>query len=208
MGFWSSSEAKGQMAPEHQATQTSVPIYTIGYGARSLAEFLSVLRAHDITYLLDVRSTPYSRFKPEFSKDALGRAVQEQGIHYLYLGGQLGGQPDDPSCYVDGNVDYAAVRQLPAFREGIDRLERAYRQGQRVALMCSEGKPELCHRSKLVGPALAERDIPVLHIDENGELLSQAEVIDKLTGGQLNLFGEPDFTSRKRYEIDEADDGA
>jgi uncharacterized protein (DUF488 family) len=167
-----------------------------------------VLKTHDITYLLDVRSTPYSRFKPEFSKDALGRAVQEQGIHYLYLGRQLGGQPDELSCYVDGKVDYAAVRQLPAFREGINRLERAYRGGQRVALMCSEGKPELCHRSKLLGQSLDERNIPVLHIDENGHLLTQDEVIDKLTGGQLNLFGEPDFTSRKRYETDEAEDGA
>jgi hypothetical protein len=53
---------------------------------------------------------------------------------------------------------------------------------------------------------LDERDIPVLHIDENGDLLSQAEVIARLTGGQLNLFGGPDFTSRKRYESIEADD--
>ena len=196
------------MAPDQSEGRISVPIYTIGYGARGLAEFLDVLAAHDIAYLLDVRSTPYSRFKPEFSKDPLGRAVEERGIHYLYLGRQLGGQPDDPSCYVDGKVDYAVVRQLPAFREGIDRLERAYRQGQRVALMCSEGKPELCHRSKLIGKSLAERDIPVLHIDENGYIVSQAEVKNRLTGGQLNLFGEPDFTSRKHYETDEADDGA
>jgi uncharacterized protein (DUF488 family) len=188
--------------------KNSTPIYTIGYGARDLVEFLDVLKAHDIAYLLDVRSTPYSRFKPEFSKDALGQALKEAGIHYVYLGRQLGGQPEDPSSYVDGKVDYAAVRQLPAFQEGIDRLERAYRQGRRVALMCSEGKPELCHRSKLIGPSLTDRDIPVLHIDENGHLLTQDEVIDKLTGGQLNLFGEPDFTSRKRYEMDEAADGA
>jgi uncharacterized protein (DUF488 family) len=196
------------MAPDDRAGQTAGPIYTIGYGARSLAEFLELLEGHDIVYLVDVRSTPYSRFKPEFSKDALGRAVQEQGIHYLYLGRQLGGQPDDPSCYIDGKVDYAAVRQLPAFQEGIDRLERAYRQGRRVALMCSEGKPELCHRSKLIGQSLVEREIPVLHIDENDRLLSQDEVTERIDGGQLNLFGERDFTSRKRYETDEADDGA
>jgi uncharacterized protein (DUF488 family) len=195
------------MAPEDRATQTSVSVYTIGYGARDLAAFLDVLRAHDIGYLLDVRSTPYSRFKPEFSKDALARTVREQGIQYLYLGHQLGGQPDDPSCYQgDGKVDYAVVAQLPAFRVGLERVERAYRQGRRVALMCSEGKPEQCHRSKLIGKFLDERDIPVLHIDENGDLLSQAEVIARLTGGQLNLFGGPDFTSRKRYESIEADD--
>jgi uncharacterized protein (DUF488 family) len=195
------------MAPEDRAAQTSFPIYTIGYGARDLPEFVDLLRAHDIAYLLDVRSAPYSRFKPEFSKDALEQALRAAGLHYLYLGRQLGGQPEAPSCYVDGKVDYAAVRQLPAFQQGIDRLERAYRQGRRVALMCSEGKPELCHRSKLIGQVLAERDIAVLHIDENGNLLTQAEVIGKLTGGQLNLFGEPGFTSRKRYELNDVDDG-
>jgi uncharacterized protein (DUF488 family) len=196
------------MAAEQRSAQGSSPVYTIGYGARDLAEFLDLLQAHRIEYLLDVRSTPYSRFKPEFSKDALAQAVREQGIHYLYLGRQLGGQPEVPSCYVDGKVDYSAVRQLPAFREGMDRLERAYRQGRRVALMCSEGKPELCHRSKLIGQVLREQGMDVLHIDENGALLTQDEVIEKLTGGQLNLFGEPGFTSRKRYETEEADDDA
>jgi uncharacterized protein (DUF488 family) len=185
-----------------------VPIYTIGYGARALVEFMDVLKAHDIAYLLDVRSTPYSRFKPEFSKDALAQALREAGIHYLYLGRQLGGQPEDPSCYVDGKVDYAAGSRLPAFQEGLDRVERAHRQGWRVALMCSEGKPELCHRSKLIGQSLKERGIPVLHIDENDHLLGQDEVIERITGGQLNLFGEPDFTSRKRYDLEDADDVA
>lgn len=53
-------------------TQQSVtPIFTIGYGDRSIDEFIDVLRQHNLDYLIDVRSAPYSRFKPEFSKDAL-----------------------------------------------------------------------------------------------------------------------------------------
>lgn len=196
------------MAPDDRAGEGAAPIYTIGYGARSLDDFLQLLKAHDIAYLVDVRSTPYSRFKPEFSKDALAQALEAQGIRYLHLGNQLGGQPDDPSCYVEGKVDYAAVRRLPAYAAGMERLERAWRQRRRVVLMCSEGKPELCHRSKLLGLSLEERGIPVLHIDESDDLLSQAEVIERLTGGQLNLFGEADFTSRKRYEHGEVDDGA
>jgi hypothetical protein len=65
--------------------------------------------------------------------------------------------------------------------------------------MCSEGRPEQCHRSKLIGEALALMGIPLSHIDEDGMLLSQAQVIDRLTHGQLDLFGQPAFTSRKRY---------
>ena len=39
--------------------------------------------------------------------------------------------------------------------------------------MCSEGRPEQCHRSKLIGEALAAAGIPVCHIDEDGGLLTQ-----------------------------------
>jgi uncharacterized protein (DUF488 family) len=182
------------------------PVYTIGYGARDIAQFLEVLRAHEVGYLLDVRSAPYSRFKPEFSKDALERALREAGIRYVYLGDQLGGQPDDPACYADGKVVYELVKQRPAFQEGIARVERAARQRLRIALMCSEGKPELCHRSKLIGESLAERGIAVLHIDENDELRAQADVITQLTDGQMSLFGDHDFTSRKRYRTGEDED--
>jgi hypothetical protein len=65
--------------------------------------------------------------------------------------------------------------------------------------MCSEGKPEQCHRSKLIGETLAGLGIPVAHIDEHDQVCSQDEVIQRLTGGQLSLFGDHEFTSRKRY---------
>ena len=68
-----------------------------------------------------------------------------------------------------------------------------------TTIMCSEGKPEQCHRSKLIGESLAALAIPVSHIDENNILRSQDEVIERLTGGQLSLFGDQEFTSRKRY---------
>ena len=67
--------------------------------------------------------------------------------------------------------------------------------------MCSEGRPEQCHRSKLIGEALAGLGISLCHIDEDGALLTQRQVIDRLTHGQLDLFGQPCFTSRKRYPL-------
>jgi len=158
--------------------------------------------------LIDVRSAPYSRFKPEFSKNALEAHLREHGIRYIYLGDKLGGQPDDPTCYADGKVIYDEVRQRSFFQEGLTRLVAAFRRRLRVVLMCSEGKPEQCHRSKLIGQALVEQGIPVTHIDENGELVSQADIINELTDGQLSLFGDPDFTSRKRYRKEEPDDAS
>jgi len=191
------SDQQRAAAPSSQGSRQ--PLFTIGYGARTLDEFLAALKTNGIEYLIDVRTAPYSKFKPEFSKDLLQYHVERMGLHYLFMGDTLGGQPKDPACHTDGKVDYDKVRAQPSFQSGIERLRKAFEQQRRTALMCSEGRPEQCHRSKLIGEALAAAGIPVCHIDEDGGLLTQAEVIVRLTKGQMDLFGQASFTSRKRY---------
>ena len=179
----------------------TVPIYTIGYGSRSIDEFIEALQEHAIAYLIDVRSAPYSRYKPEFSREPLEAELQRHGIRYVFMGDTLGGHPDDERCYdVNGKVDYEKVKETEPYQGGIQRLQAASAQKQCVALMCSEGKPENCHRSKLIGETLERRNIQITHIDENNELQSQMHIIDRLTGGQMPLFGEDAFQSRKRYQ--------
>jgi uncharacterized protein (DUF488 family) len=195
----SESASHSRESPEICQSTADPTLHTIGYGARTLDELVAALKAYRIDYLLDVRSAPYSKFKPEFSKDALEAALKLRGIHYLFMGDTLGGQPRHPHCYTDGKVDYDQVRQQPFFHAGLERLRKAHEQRVRAALMCSEGRPEQCHRSKMIGEALAAAGIPVRHIDENGELLTQTQVMHRLTGGQLDLFGGPALTSRKRY---------
>lgn len=180
-------------------TEIAPPVFTIGYGARTVDGLIAVLLTHQIVFLVDVRTAPYSRFKPEFSKDALERELKQQGIRYIYLGDALGGRPADPDCYVDDKVDYERVKGKAFYQIGIERVQAAWQRGVRFVLMCSEGKPEQCHRSKLIGETLAGLGIPVAHIDEHDQLRSQDEVIQRLTGGQLSLFGDHEFTSRKRY---------
>jgi uncharacterized protein (DUF488 family) len=189
-----------------QKTQAPLPIYTIGYGARTIDAFVQLLKANRIAYLLDVRSAPYSRYKPEFSRVALEEELRRQGLQYVYMGDRLGGRPDDPDCYADGKVLYDQVKQKDFFLEGLSRVRKAFEQGRRVVLMCSEGKPENCHRSVLIGETLTDLNIPVLHIDENDDLRTQAEIIARRTGGQLSLLGEHSFTSRKRYSVEEGED--
>lgn len=180
-----------------------IPIYTIGYGARSVDELIALLHQHEIAFLIDVRSKPYSKFKPEFSKQALEQRIQQAGLHYVYLGDSLGGQPDLPSTRTpDGKVDYAKIREKDFFKSGIQRLKDAWQQQLQVALMCSEGKPELCHRCKLIGETLTSEGIDVLHIDEQGRLVTQAEVLLRLTDGQMSLFDTQEgYTSRKSYQL-------
>ena len=181
-----------------EKTTDTIPIYTIGYGSRSIAEFIDVLKQYEIAYLIDVRSVPHSGYKPEFSKKPLGNELEQHGIRYVYMGDMLGGKPDDETCYVNGMVDYEKVKTTEFFQRGIERLHSAFSQQQRVALMCSEGKPEHCHRCKLIGATLTTQDLPVVHIDENSEQITQEQVIERITGGQMTLFGEETFHSRKK----------
>jgi uncharacterized protein (DUF488 family) len=183
---------------------SQLPIYTIGYGAREMDAFIAVLKSHQIDFLIDVRSKPYSRYKPDFSKQALERHLQAQGIRYVFMGDSLGGQPDDPDCYKeDGKVDYDKIRGKAFYEKGIGRLHQAWQHQLSVVLMCSEGKPEMCHRSKLIGQTLVDEGISVAHIDERDQLISQEDVLLRLNKGQPSLFD--DFfkhTSRKKYRED------
>ena len=182
-----------------ERTTDTIPIYTIGYGSRSIVELIEVLRQHQVAYLIDVRSVPYSRYKPEFSKKPLANELEQQGIRYVFMGDSLGGKPDDETCYVNGIVDYEKVKNTEFYQRGIERLHTAFTQQQRIALMCSEGKPEHCHRCKLIGATLTTEDLPVVHIDENNDQITQEQVIERITGGQLSLFGEETFHSRKKH---------
>ena len=188
---------------------THQAIYTIGHGGREVKTFLELLRQNDISFLVDVRSQPYSRYQPDFTKQALEGHLDRYNIRYVFMGDSLGGRPDDPTCYTDGKVEYERVRVQDFYLSGIERLEKAWLQGLGVVLLCSELKPEQCHRSKLIGRTLAKNNIKIAHIDENDALASQEEVMLRVIGGQPSLFG-PDFhnlSSRKRYKSED-DDGS
>ncbi len=113
---------------------SETPIYTIGYGARPLPEFIAALQAYHIAYLLDVRSKPYSRYRPEFGKSELESALKEAGIRYVFMGDTLGGQPDDARAAGDlhqlvaiavpaGGAGGRAADVLEVFVEEEARLE-------------------------------------------------------------------------------------
>jgi uncharacterized protein (DUF488 family) len=146
-----------------------------------MPEFVAALASAGVTHLVDVRTAPYSRFRPEFSREPLAVALEAHGIRYVFMGRDLGGQPG-------GKPDYAQMRLVPAFLEGIARLEAGREAGHLIALMCAEGKPRSCHRTKLVAEELVAHGVPVSHIDEHGDLRSHAEIMQLVTGGQEALF--------------------
>jgi uncharacterized protein (DUF488 family) len=180
----------------------SRPLLTLGYGNRQLEDVLGLLRAHEVRYLIDVRSMPYSRFNPAFSKDNLASLVEKMGIRYVFMGDMLGGRPNDRSCYDEaGHVDYLACRESLDFKDGFGRLRRAFEQNAGAAIFCSELRPEHCHRTKLIGEVMAEMGVPVMHIDADGSLTSHAVVMKRLHDGQMSLLGGANHATRSRRAI-------
>lgn len=183
-------------------TETSerTPILTVGYGLRDADDVIELLQRYDVEYVADVRSVPFSRRRPEFSREPLQRLLRAAGLRYVFLGETLGGRPDDPACYdADGHVDYDLCRTEPSFLAGIERVESASREGHRLALLCSEARPTDCHRSKLLAEMLVERGVPVVHIDEEGNLVEHAEIAARLHGAQLSFVAEALGRSRRAY---------
>jgi uncharacterized protein (DUF488 family) len=162
-------------------------VYSIGHGIRKIEDFIFLLKKYNIQYLVDVRSIPYSRFNPQYRQPALKKLLEQAGINYIFMGNELGGRPKDASCYDEnGKVSYAKIKEHLFFKQGIERLIKASEQGIPLAMMCSESKPEECHRSKLIAPALEKENIVVIHIDEKGELEDQNTVLKKMKGKSKN----------------------
>ena len=148
-------------------------IYAVGYGNRDWDTFLNLLQEYAITMLVDIRTLPFSRFNPAFRQAALERGLQEADIEYKFMGDELGGKPKDASLYTNGKLNYDLVEVSPAYKEGILKLLELEKQGGRICIMCSELKPDNCHRKNLVGRTLVRMDVTINHIDEKGKIQVQ-----------------------------------
>jgi uncharacterized protein (DUF488 family) len=84
--------------------EMSPRILTVGHSNHPLSVLVALLRDFDVQRVVDVRSTPYSRYSPQFNRDSLVSNLQDAGIAYGYAGEYLGGRPTDPTCYFAGRV--------------------------------------------------------------------------------------------------------
>ncbi|MBV9160975.1 MAG: DUF488 domain-containing protein [Pseudonocardiales bacterium] len=166
-------------------------VLTIGHSNHSMADFLSLLKRHQITALADVRSAPYSRYAPHFNRTRLVQELRRYEVKYVFLGNELGGRSDDPSCYDHGRVQYARLAQTMSFCCGIGRVVKGA-VSERIALMCAEKDPLNCHRTLLVAPSLIERGVDVQHISSDGSLESHhsamLRLLDMSGPSQAGLF--------------------
>lgn len=142
----------------------SMRIFTIGYEATTMAEFLAALTQAGVKRVIDVRALPLSR-RPGFSKTPLRAALDEAGIEYVHLKA-LGTPSEGRSAARAGRQAdleriYASQLELP---EAIVQAEqmRELAAEKPSALLCYEREPAGCHRSLLL--AAVASDAAVTHL--------------------------------------------
>ena len=160
-------DASGGSSGDGQDRADGPLVLTVGHSTREIADFLAILRAHDVARVVDVRAYPRSRRNPQFDGGALAKALGEVGIAYTHLPG-LGGRrrlaPDSPaspwrSASFRAFADYM---RTPEFAASLDVLAASARR-ERVVIACAEAVPWRCHRS-LIADALLARGFAVEHI--------------------------------------------
>lgn len=154
-------------------------LLSIGHSTHSFEAFLDLLQQNKVSAVADVRSVPASRFSPQFNQDAIRHGLHEAGIKYVFLGKELGARTEDPSCYLDGRVQFKRLAQTAEFNQGIERLISGARVEQ-IAIMCTEQEPLDCHRTVLVAQVLHERGASIGHIQGDGRVESHAQAMRRL----------------------------
>jgi len=157
-------------------------LFSIGYATKPLTTFVDQLKSHEIDAVADVRSVPYSAVFKEYHREPLKAALNAEGIHYVYLGEELGPRSKLDAHYDDeGQVQFHRLMQSELFLSGVERLFAGIEKGMRIAMLCACKDPAICHRSLLVSYYLKHNsDIEVQHIDHAGQLESESELEQRL----------------------------
>jgi uncharacterized protein (DUF488 family) len=169
---------------------SSLAVWTIGHSNHEFDEFARLVLTERIGCLVDVRSFPYSRYAPHFNRDELEAGMIRRGVRYLFLGEELGGRPTREGHYdAEGHALYGPMSEEESFATAVEHLIEDARRN-RIALVCSEGDPQDCHRRLLVGKVLSDRGVELRHILPDGTIRTELSVALSDDHAQCSLFAE------------------
>ena len=129
------------------------PIFTIGHSTKAIPEFVELLRAGGVQFVVDVRSIPRSRTNPQYNLDTLPEGLAAWQIGHTQIP-ELGGlrkksatvPPDTNNYWVNQSFhNYADYALTDEFHTGLTRLLELSHD-RRCAIMCSEAVWWRCHR--------------------------------------------------------------
>lgn len=136
-------------------------VFTIGYEATTVAEFLATLKQAGVARVIDIRALPLSR-RPGFSKTPLRGALAEAGIDYVHLRAlgtpAAGRDAARKGRQAELEQVYSGQLELPeAIAAGAQMLELAAEKPS--ALLCYEREPAGCHRNLLLKWVAPEAEV-------------------------------------------------
>lgn len=150
------------LTPKTETVTEPPVVMTIGHSTRTTDDFIHLLKLHEITLVVDIRSIPRSRHNPQFNKNELSAHLKSAGISYVHML-ELGGLRHPSrnslnSAWRNASFrGYADYMQTPQFQQALEKLISLAHK-DRIVLMCAEVVPWRCHRS-LIADALLIRGI-------------------------------------------------
>jgi uncharacterized protein (DUF488 family) len=179
-------------------------LHTIGHSTHTIERFTELLSMHSISAIADVRSSPYSRYNPQFNREPLQNVLRRAGIEYEFLGRELGARTTAAECYVDGKVKFDRLARTDLFRAGLDQL-RGGIDSLNICLLCAEKDPIFCHRMILVCRAVRADGVRIRHILEDGGIEENSESEMRLRQehhiAQSDLFATDEELVEKAYDL-------
>ncbi len=173
-------------------------IYSIGYTSFEINSFIDVIKEHDISCVVDVRSNPVaSEYYQIYSRTSLEKILNSKNIYYRNYALEFGARQVDYSLYKEfGYLDFDRFIKTPNFLLGINKIKKGLELGYNFVLMCAEKDPINCHRAIMVAKGFKENGIIVDHIMADNSIQSQIDIEQRLLNmyfpqrGQQNLFEE------------------
>lgn len=124
-------------------------LFTVGYGNRQPAELITLLKEHQIKFIVDVRAHPQNAWNLLYRHSQIKSWLREEGgIKYHWVEGL-------------GNPQRAYPDDFEPTNDGIMELMEILAQEEGVCLLCSELDYNTCHRKTIVRLL---RDVGVRHL--------------------------------------------
>ena len=173
-------------------------LFTIGYTAFQIKDFIETLKQHEINALIDVRSLPYSEYYAEYNKENLKHMLAVDKIYYRNYANEFGARQTEKQYFShEGYLDFELFTQSESFAHGYDKVIDSLTQGYNIALMCAEKDPETCHRTIMISRVFHQNGHLVKHLLAGGDMEGQDDVEQRLLDkyfpnrNQLSLFEDP-----------------
>ena len=168
----------------------------MGHSNYTMERLIDMLEYYNISCVVDIRGTPYSKYNIQFDKEAIRYTLTNAGFVYIYMGKELAAKRIRKNSYNnEGYSNFEEVIKEEEFKRGVERLKNGCEKGYKIILLGAMQDPIRCHRSILVGRELVKNDFDVKHILDDYSIVTQDDIEEML----LNKY----FSNRNQITIED-----